>query len=140
MARRPHAIDWHDSIDDLQRALAAERHSLRRQRLRALLLLRQGATLRDAAAAVGVSLRTVQRWLALYRTCGTEAVTHRVLGHRAGRPCRLSPDQQARLAALARAGVFPAVADAVAWVRSEWGVAYTYKGMHALLARLGRGR
>ena len=136
MGRKPNEVAWDDAAEQLRRRYAAERHPLRRQRLAALVLLREGATTREAAARLGVSPRTIQRWVALYRTGGTEEVVRRVLGHRAGRPSRLTPDQLAILAARARAGAFPAVADAVAWVRAEWGVEYSYKGMHALLARL----
>ena len=138
MGRRPNKLDWPDSAEQLRQRRNAERHRLRRQRLCALALLRDGASVGRVAAAVGVSPRTVQRWLALYRTAGADAVVYRVLGHGAGRPSRLTAEQLEELAVRARAGAFPAVADAIAWVRREWGVDYTYKGMHALLSRLAR--
>lgn len=140
MGRKPYGTEWRDSAAYLRRRRDAERHPLRRQRLCALVLLREGASVGEVAAGLRVSTRTIQRWLALYRAVGTDEVVRRVLGHGAGRPSRLSPEQLETLAARARAGEFPAVADAIAWVRREWGVEYTYKGMHALLARLTSGR
>jgi transposase len=138
MGHRAKIPDWPESAEQLRQRRNAERHRLRRQRLCALVLLREGASVSRVAAVVGVSTRTVQRWLALYRAAGADAVVHRVLGHGAGRPSRLTAEQLEELAARAQAGAFPTVADAIAWVRREWGVDYTYKGMHALLSRLAR--
>ncbi len=128
-----------ESIDDLFRRYEVERHPHRRQRLHALWLLHRGVPVEETAARVGVSARTLQRWAALYRTGGVGEVLRRVPGHQpAGRRPRLTPEQRTTLAVRAEAGDFPTVADAVAWVRREWGVEYTYKGMYALLRRSNR--
>jgi transposase len=140
VARRDKETAWRESTDRLRRLYDAETHPLRRQRLHALILLSGGATVRATAAAVGVSVRTIQRWFVVYRAEGVEETARRVLGHRAGRRGRLTPAQAQELAARVPDGTLSTVQDAVDWVRRQWGVEYTYKGMHSLLTRVLRRR
>jgi transposase len=140
VARPDKETAWRDSTDRLRTLYEAERHPLRRQRLQALILLSEGTTVRETAAAVGVSVRTIQRWLAVYREAGVEEAARRVLGHRGGRRGRLTPTQAQELASRIHDGTIPSVHDAIAWVRGRWGVEYTYKGMHSLLTRVLRRR
>jgi hypothetical protein len=52
----------------------------------------------------------------------------------------LTPDQEQELAARVHDGTLSSVQDAIAWVRTRWDAAYTYKGMHSLLTRVLRRR
>ena len=64
----------------------------------------------------------------------------RVSGHGAsGNECRLSKRQQQELVERAERGEFRTYEDEEArrWVEQQWGVEYRYKGMYAVLARLG---
>ncbi|HYI24541.1 MAG TPA: helix-turn-helix domain-containing protein [Thermomicrobiales bacterium] len=138
MRGRPLVIDWTESADVLSAKYKRERNGHRRARLQALYLLRTGASISAAGQAVGVDYRTVQRWVAWYREGGLNAVLLRTPGYAApGRPSRLTVDQRAVLLKKARSGQFRTVRDAVDWVHSEFGVTYTYTGMHALLNRSG---
>ena len=59
-------------------------------------------------------------------------------GHGAlGNECRLSLHQQQELVERAGRAEFRTYEEARRWVEKEWGVEYRYKGMYALLARLG---
>jgi hypothetical protein len=52
----------------------------------------------------------------------------------------LTPAQAQELAARVHNGTLSSVHDAIEWVRRQWGVEYTYKGMHSLLSRVLRRR
>ncbi|HVL25549.1 MAG TPA: helix-turn-helix domain-containing protein [Thermomicrobiales bacterium] len=136
MRGRPLVIEWKESADELRRRYEAERNGHRRARLHALWMLRQGHTIGEAGHVVGVDYRTIQRWVAWYRTNGIDDVLDRTPGHAApGRPLRLDADALAALQVRAQRGDFRTIWDAVAWVQDTYGVTYTYTGMHALLHR-----
>ena len=98
----------------------------------------RGERVSDAAQAAGVSRRTLTRWLSWYRRGGLEEVLSRVPGHGAvGSECRLSERQRELLVERASLGEFRTYEEARRWVEEEWGVRYCYKGMYALLARVG---
>jgi transposase len=106
----------------------------------ALWMLRSGASIGSAGNAVGVDYRTIQRWISWYREGGLEAVLMRTPGYAApGRPSRLTSEQRMVLLKKARQGQFRTVREAVDWVQREYGVTYTYTGMHALLNRQSSG-
>jgi transposase len=133
---RPLRIGWQEDAATLHRLYLAEHDYQVRPRLHALWLIRQGHSLRDTAALVGVHERTVQEWIGWYRQGGIAAVR---VPHRAGqgRVAYLTAEQQAQLLAQAATGTFFTVFDAVAWVADTFGVTYTAKGMYSLLDRLG---
>ncbi len=131
-------VDWHQSADELHERYRAERNLEVRKRLGALWLVRQGESVSSAALSMGVGRRTLTRWLTCYRKGGLEEVLSRVPGHGAlGNECRLSERQQQELVERAGRGEFRTYEKARRWVEKEWGVEYRYKGMYALLARLG---
>lgn len=132
------AIDWNESADELYARYRTERDVEARKRLGALWLLRRGESVTSAAEATGVSRRTLTRWLGCYRRGGLAEVLRRVPGHAAvGSECRLSEHQQEELVERASLGEFRTYEEARRWVEEEWGVKYRYKGMYALLARVG---
>ena len=132
------AVDWKESAEELHVRYRAERDVEARKRLGALWLLRRGESVTRAAEAAGVGRRTLTRWLSWYREGGLGEVLSRVPGHgAAGNECRLSEHQQRRLLERAGRGEFRTYEEARRWVEQEYGVRYRYKGMYALLARMG---
>ncbi len=131
-------VDWHQSADELHERYRVERNLEARKRLGALWLVRRGESVSGAADSMGVGRRTLTRWLSWYREGGLEEVLSRVPGHGAlGNECRLSLHQQQELVERAGRGEFRTYEEARRWVEQEWGVEYRYKGMYAMLARLG---
>ena len=131
-------VEWGEGGEELRRRFAAERDGARRARLQALWLVREGRGVGEAARLAGVGARTVERWLGWYRAGGLAEVRRRVPGHGArGAPGRLDAGQRAALLARAGEGAFRTYGEARDWVEREWGVAYSYQGMYALLAGLG---
>ena len=136
MKGRPLVITWTETAQELADRLAQEHEPLRRVRLQALLMLRNGARISDASDATGVKYRTVQRWLSWYRIGGLEEVLRRTPGYNAvGRGSQLTPAQTAALLRAQEAGHMRTIHDAVAWTLEHYGVALTYSGMHAHLQR-----
>jgi transposase len=131
-------VDWQESAGELHERYRAERDLEARKRLGALWLVRRGESVSDAAEGMGVGRRTLTRWLSWYRKGGLEEVLFRVPGHGAsGNECRPSRHQQEELVERAGRGEFRTYEEARRWVEKEWGVEYRYKGMYAVLARLG---
>jgi transposase len=139
MARRGRKlrIEWatEDDAANLQARYRGERRVDVRPRLHGLWLVRTGRTTREVAEVLGVHERTVQQWLAWYRTGGLAAVA----GHHAGgqgAPSFLTVEQRAELADEVATGRFRTAAEIRQWVQERWGVSYTEGGMYALLGRL----
>ncbi len=131
-------VEWHQSADELHERYRAERDVEARKRLGALWLVRRGESVSSAAQSMGVGRRTLTRWLSWYREGGLEEVISRVPGHGAlGNACWLSDQQQRELVERAGRGEFRTYEEARRWVEKEWGIEYRYKGMYAVLARLG---
>ncbi len=136
MARRV-CVAWAETAEELRQRFAAEADAAKRMRLQALWLVREGRGVAEASRLAGVGARTVERWLGWYRQGGLAEVLRRVPGHRAkGAPGRLAAEQRAALLARSATGAFRTYGEAQAWVEREFGVAYSYQGMYAVLARL----
>lgn len=134
---KPVAVEWAEEAEALRERFAAERVVERRKRLQALWLVRRGEGVDRAAEQAGVGKRTVDRWLAWYREGGLDNVLDRVPGHGAkGATGKLTPEQVGRLAERAGGGRFHTYGEVAEWVRSEYGVTYSYNGIWSLLARL----
>ncbi len=132
------AVDWaaEDTEADLHAQYRAEKVTEVRTRLHALWLLRRGEPPAAVAAAVGVGLRSVHRWLQWYRESGMAQVRSRRKGG-VGTPSYLTPEQERQVVAEAAQGVF-ATAQAVRdWIEEQFGVVYTVGSMYTLLPRLG---
>jgi transposase len=128
-------IVWSDDADALYRRYRQETKPDLRPRWHALWLVRTGATVREAARVLGVHERSVQQWLAWYRTGGVaEVAAHRRAGK--GSRARLTAAQQAALVAEAATGRFRTAAEVVGWGADVFGAAYTVSGLHQLLRRL----
>lgn len=129
-------IEWHEDVERVGRLYRSEKDVQNRRRLHALWLVRQGRTMTEVAAIVGVDYRTLQEWLAWYRQGGLAAVLqHRHGGERA-RESRLSAEQAAELKAKADAGEIRRIADGVRWAQETHQIEYSYWGMRYVFARL----
>ena len=139
MARR-FTIEWQEDAPTLFRLYRAESDAELRTRWHALWLLRQGQAPKDAAALVGVQVRTVRTWVRWYRSGGIAAIRQHRHGGRQGQPSFLTADQCAQLKAHTATGAITTIAQASAWVNEQFGVRYTYWGMRSLFTRLQIGK
>ncbi len=134
---RPFEIGWQESAEELFEAYRQEKDIHRRTRLQALWKLRQGRTLGEVSRIVGVSYRTLRRWVAWYRSGGLAEVLSRTPGHRArGGTSYLTPEQEAQVKAQADAGTFRTAQEAAKWIEQQWGVRYKYGGIYGLFRHL----
>ena len=107
-------------------------------RLQGLWLLRQGRSVDETAAALGVHRRTVDRWVDWYRTGGLAGVlAHRQGGQ--GQARKLSEDQEAQVRAAVATGRFRRAGAVGAWITATFGVTFRPGGWDGLLRRLGAG-
>ena len=138
MSGRKLTVDWKHTAEELY---AHSNHTPNTQiarRFQALALLQRGRTLKETAAIVGVSIRTVQKWLTWYRTGGLDELTRRTRGgNRATPRSRLTPDQQAQLLQHASTQGFRTLREAAAWCREALGVGLSECPMGRLFHRLG---
>lgn len=140
MRGRRLVIAWHEDGATRNRRYRDEADPELRTRYHAVWLVRQGRPTTEAAAVVGVHVRSVRRWLAWYRHGGLAAVARHRRGGRQGRAAQLTAAQQADLSAETARGTIATVGQARAWVERQFGVAYTYGGMRSVLRRLAIGR
>ena len=135
---RAFVVAWReeDTEGALRAAYRAEQRTDVRQRLHALWLLRSGERrLAEVSRVLGVDYRSVQRWVAWYRTGGlAEVGRHHAGGY--GQSSRLTEEQEKRLATEVETGRFRNAAAIRAWVVEMFGVTYTEGGMYSLLERL----
>ena len=136
MARKMQ-IEWQEDIEMLRAAYRTAKDGQGRQRMHAILLLRQGKTVAETAELLVVHYRTVQEWVSWYRQGGIEAVlSHRHGGSRS-HARRLNKAQEAELKQKADAGEIHRIEDGVQWAQQTHQVGYTYWGMRHVFARLG---
>ena len=128
------------AAEDTEAALHAQYRAEKvtevRTRLHALWLLRRGEPPAAVAAAVGVGLRSVHRWLQWYREGGRTEVCGRRKGG-VGTPSYLTPEQERQVVAEAAKGVFGSAQAVRDWIEERFGVVYTVGSMYTLLPRLG---
>jgi transposase len=141
MGGRKLAIHWHETAEELLARYRAERNVHIARRLQALYLLHQGRRIPEAAGIVGVSTRSIEKWVAWYRKGGLGEVVRRQRGG-LRLPARqpLNPDQLARLAGHAAQVGFSTVKEAVEWVSCELGVRLSEGQMSRLFKKLGLRR
>jgi transposase len=103
--------------------------------LQALWLLREGRSLGEVTAALGVHYRSVQRWVAWYRQGGLDVVRRRQKGG-VGQTPFLGAEAQEQVAREVAAGRFRTATDIAAGINATYGTRYRVGGVYSLLARL----
>lgn len=104
------------------------------RRLSALLALDDGYSQEEVARFLGVTARTVRRWITIYRQAGLDGLC--VLAHE-GRKCTLTDAQLEALRKEVEAGRFRAAKQARQWIADNFGVRYSLSATKELLRRLG---
>jgi len=129
-------IEWQEDAQELKAQYQAEKDTHKRTRLHALWLVRTGQPMSAVAPIVGVHYRTVQEWIAWYRTGGVAEVLKHKRGGHGGLPSWLTDAQESELVTKAQAGEIHTIWDGVAWAENEHQVTYTYWGMRSVFQRL----
>ena len=131
----------HDSVAGLKSMARLKRFAPIRERLRAVILAKEGRTAPEIAEMLGRGRRTVQDWIRRYNAEGVEGLQDRP---RPGQPTKLKRADEARFVARIDAG--PTEADGVCTLRGEdiqriledeFGAKYALSGVYDLLHRLG---
>ncbi len=133
---RPFEVDWQETTAELKKRYQKETDGHRKQRLQALWLLRKGVAMQVVSDHLGITYRSLQRWVAKYRSEGLEAVVKGRSGAQPGQGSYLTAQQQKALIAKANLGEWQRAADAVRWVKDRWGIEYTVGSMQSLFRRL----
>jgi transposase len=138
MSGRKLTVDWKHTAEELYAHYNNTPNTQIARRFQALALLRRGRTLKETAEIVGVSIRTVQKWLTWYRTGGLDELTRRTRGgNRIPVRPLLTPDQQAQLLQHAATQGFRTLREAAAWCRETLGVELSERQVQRLFHRLG---
>ena len=104
------------------------------RRLSALLGLDDGCSQEEVARFLGITARTVRRWIKIYRKAGLDGLC--VLANE-GRKCTLTDAQLETLREQVEAGNFRAAKEARQWIADNHGVRYSLTATKELLRRLG---
>jgi len=104
-------------------------------RLRAILYKADGYSHQEIAYLLQLkSINTVTNWLRIYDQQGLEALC--TLHHIGSEP-RLDEEQRLRLTFELKTNIYNTAQQVIAWVKEQFDVEYSLRGMHALLRRLG---
>ncbi|GDX40836.1 hypothetical protein LBMAG21_11280 [Armatimonadota bacterium] len=120
--------------EEITRRYKSEKNPRYRERLHCLLLKDHGYTNAQTCQILMVSHPTLTTWLNLYETGGLEALCSLVTG---GSDGFLTDEQIASLKSELDKHVFQTSKQVCHWVREEFRVVYSERGMRALLQRLG---
>lgn len=137
MKGRKLRIKWEEDEAFLRDLYRKEENAQVQKRIQALWLVRRGYRLSQVAWLMGVHLRTINRWLSWYRSGGLKELMARRRGNPKGRRPFLTEQQIAKLKDELAKGTITGPKEAIAWVRENFGVNYSYWGMHSLLRREG---
>lgn len=130
-------ILWKETPEVLMRLWKEEKDIHIRDRLWALWQIQIGRKTADVASCLGISYRTLLRWIRWYRKGGLMEVKRHKQGKGGGRRPFLTQEQQGQLYEESKKGHFRRVLDAVEWVERKWGIHYSEDGMRLLMHRLG---
>ena len=104
------------------------------RRLSALLGLDDGCSQEEVARFLGITARTIRRWIKIYRKSGLDGLC--VLGNE-GRKCTLTDAQLKTLREQVEAGHFRSAKQARQWSADKYGVNYSLTTTKDLLRSLG---
>ena len=124
-----------EEVAELQGAEKAARDKSRTDRVRLLRFLKEGRepSLAQAAAALGYSVRTVERWWQRYCEGGLAALV--APPGRRGAVERITPEAWDGLQAEMRAGRIGGLSEAQVYLRDTWHIAYGIDAISKLFRR-----
>jgi transposase len=130
-----YALLIQEDAAELHAAERAARDKSRTDRVRLLRFLKEGRApgLAQAAAALGYSVRSAERWWRCYCEGGLAALV--APPGRRGAVERLTPEAWEGLQAEMRAGHIGGLAEAQAYLRDTWGIAYGIDAISKLFQR-----
>jgi transposase len=130
-----YALLIEEDVAELHAAEKAARDRSRTDRVRLLRFLKEGRApgLAQAAAALGYSVRTVERWWRCYSEGGLAALV--APPGRRGAVERLTPEAWDGLQAEMRAGRIGGLHEAQAYLRDTWHIAYGVDALSKLFQR-----
>jgi transposase len=137
MRGRKLRIEWREDESFWRMRYQEENRPEAKRRLQALWLVRRGYKLAKVAWLIGVHIRTVNRWLSWYKKGGLEELLAHRRGNLKGRKPFLTQEQFLKLEEEANQNPYFTTRMALAWVRENFGVNYSYQGMYSLLRRRG---
>ncbi len=137
MRGRKLRIEWREDESFWRKCYQEENNPEAKRRLQALWLIRRGYKLAKVAWLIGVHIRTVSRWLSWYRRGGIEELLAHRRGNPRGRKPFLTQEQLLKLEEEANQSLYFTTRKAIAWVRENYGINYSYQGMYGLLKRRG---
>ena len=123
--------------EEIVRRYKQEKNARFRERLQCLLLKDRGHTNLEVAAMLLVVPDTITDWSRLYDRGGIEALCSLETG---GSDSLLSEEQIAALKTELDTHVFQCSKQVCAWVKEQFDVAYSERGMRDLLKRIGYTR
>jgi transposase len=132
----PIKVEWQETPEELYQLYQVEKHLKKRQRLQFLWLVHTGHSIQESCQIAGVAERSGQRYLSWYRAGGVAEVMGRAHGRHAPRPGFLTEAQKTALSEQSKKGSMKTVWEAIAWVKEEYGIEYSYEGMRGVLKRL----
>ena len=133
------SINYRRAISETAEALLRlekqQSHSILRDRVRFLRLLKEGSstTQAEAAQAVGLAVRQGQRNWKRYTQGGVNALLAPIA---LGKRCRLRPEQQEAIKDYLKAGEIQTLAEAADLIQREFGISYSQPGVYYLFQQL----
>lgn len=121
-------------LRDLKRRYKRERKRRLAERLLCLILFAQGESVAQIERILMVGRRTLVRWIETYREQGVEGLGQ--WGYQGPR-CQLTDEQWAEVEQELARKAYHTAKEVAAWVKERFQVAYTERGMQALLRRKG---
>ena len=133
---RPIEVNWKHSEEELRQLYNQEKHVERRTRYHALWLIRIGRTMKEVGEIVDRHYDTICRWMDWYRESGLSEVANRLPGQAGGVESYLTAEQEKQLVERANEGAFRTAREVQQWIKAQFNVDYTHKGVYSLLERL----
>jgi len=135
---QPHApepLQLTDSeLKELKTRYKAERDRRIAERIQCVLLFAQGYALPALTEILCVGIKTVRKWLALFRTQGIAGLCR--WGYH-GQTAELRAEQWAAVEIELAATPYRRAQEVAAFVKAQFGITYSVRGMQALLRRKG---
>lgn len=123
-----------NEVKTLQREYKQERDRRIAERIHCIILYAQAYALKEVQRLLFVGIKTIKKWVSAFVALGLEGL--RQWGYR-GQQCQLSEDQWAEVEKELERTPYRRAKEVATFVKKTFGVAYSERGMQALLRRKG---